>query len=176
MRDGVNIRQLRWTKVTYNNMYKIICSKLDFKVTKKVMDFDRSRLVDSTSGWVDVGAGWFPSISSFTRKKIFRQPQGLSCVPWALYLWCQLFPIITRWRTFDDWYFKMFIINFHMTTYKQKNPGKIFLICCHWQAEWLLSVSSGVVVVSYLVCLLPQTQTPFSVQLCDPWSVSDDYG
>ena len=43
--------------MTYNDKYKIICSKLDFKVTKKVMDFDRSRLVDSTSGWVDVGAG-----------------------------------------------------------------------------------------------------------------------
>ena len=60
-------------------------------------------------------------------KKIFRQPQGLSCVPWALYLWFQLFPIITRWRILDDWYFKMFILNFKMTISKEEeNSDKIF--------------------------------------------------
>ena len=169
MRDGVNIRQLRWTKVTYDNMYKIICSKLDFKVTKKVMDLDRSRLVDSTSGWVDVGAGWFPSISSFTRKRIFRQPQGLSRVPWALYLWCQLFPIITRWTIFDYLYSKMFNISFNKTISKEEKNWYDFLD--------MLSLAGRVTVVGELwgrrrvIPGLSSSPNPNTVQCSTLWSL-----
>ena len=52
MRDGASTRPLRWT------LKNFLQNKNKSKVTKKVMDLDRSRLVDSTSGWVDVGAGF----------------------------------------------------------------------------------------------------------------------
>ena len=52
MRDGASTRPLRWA---LKNFFQ---DKNKSKVTKKVMDLDRSRLVDSTSGWVDVGAGF----------------------------------------------------------------------------------------------------------------------
>ena len=147
MRDGVNIRQLRWTKVKYNNMYKNFCSKLDFKVTKKVMDLDRSRLVDSTSGWVDVGEGWFPSISSFTKKNIQATSGTIMCTLDLV----SLMPVVSHHhRVKDIWWliFQNVIIYFSMTMPKEK---KHFIIRLPWyvvigrqsdSCRWALGSSS----------------------------------